>query len=113
LKSAIPLVIFGHSFGAMIGLHVARTLQKDYDYIPKQLVFAGCRPLHRWGWPMNYYKEDDGEMVQSLVDCGGMTKEMAKDKTLIAMVLPAIKMDHLGMYIYTQTHTHADFFFSI
>ncbi len=27
----------------------------------------------------------------------GMSKEMAKDKALIAMVLPAIKMDHLAM----------------
>lgn len=29
---------------------------------------------------MSYYKEDDDEMIQSMVDCGGMTKEMAKDK---------------------------------
>lgn len=97
LQSRIPLVIFGHSFGAMIGLHVARVLKKDFNYVPKQLIFAGCRPLHRWGWPMNYYRENDDDMVQSLVDCGGMTKEMAKDKTLLAMVLPAIKMDHLAM----------------
>jgi len=34
----------------------------------------------RWGFPMSYYKEDDDEMIQSMVDCGGMTKEMAKDK---------------------------------
>lgn len=29
---------------------------------------------------MSYHKEDDDEMIQSMVDCGGMTKEMAKDK---------------------------------
>lgn len=86
-----------HSFGAMIGLHVARILKADYDYVPKQLIFAGCRPLHHWGWPMNYYREDDEEMVQEMVKCGGMTPAMAKDKALIAMVLPAIKMDHLCM----------------
>ena len=34
----------------------------------------------RWGFPMSYHKEDDDEMIQSMVDCGGMTKEMAKDK---------------------------------
>ncbi len=30
----------------MIGLHVARILKADYNYVPKQLIFAGCRPLH-------------------------------------------------------------------
>lgn len=97
LQSRIPLVIFGHSFGAMIGLHLARILKTDYNFVPKQLIFAGCRPLHRWGFPMHYHREDDDEMVEEMVKCGGMTKEMAKDKALIAMVLPAIKMDHLAM----------------
>jgi len=126
--SQIPLVIFGHSFGAMVGLHVARVMKQEYNYVPKMCVFGGCRPLHRyvggikgrgeymarkdeawdenkinvdqatlqtivhftlytstfqkprWGFPMSYYKEDDDEMIQSMVDCGGMTKEMAKDK---------------------------------
>jgi hypothetical protein len=94
----------------MIGLHVARILKAEYNYVPKQLVFAGCRPLHvrtffgrplawpghgrssrvithlsvrilffrqmcvceqRWGWPMNYYREDDDEMVDEMVKCGG------------------------------------------
>jgi len=89
----------------MIGLHVARILKADYSYVPKQLIFAGCRPLHvrapasdcrlswpplfnqnsqldpffphlppalqHWGWPMNYYRENDDDMIQSMVDCGG------------------------------------------
>lgn len=75
---------------------------------------------------MNYYREDDAEMVQEMVNCGGkpiipststidekrpglthttdwilkntgMTPDMAKDKNLIAMILPAIKADHLAM----------------
>jgi medium-chain acyl-[acyl-carrier-protein] hydrolase len=46
LRSTVPLVVFGHSFGAMMGLHVARTLKKQFDYVPRLLVFAGCRPLH-------------------------------------------------------------------
>lgn len=46
----------------------------------------------RWGFPMNYHREDDDEMVQEMVKCGGMTPAMAKDKALIAMVLPAIKV---------------------
>lgn len=95
--SQIPLVIFGHSFGAMVGLHVARVMKQEYNYVPKMCVFGGCRPLHRWGFPMSYYKEDDDEMIQSMVDCGGMTKEMAKDKLLISSVLAGIKMDHLCM----------------
>jgi medium-chain acyl-[acyl-carrier-protein] hydrolase len=47
LESTTPLVIFGHSFGAMIGLHLARIMKKEYDYTPKMCIFGGCRPLHR------------------------------------------------------------------
>ncbi len=85
-QSSIPLVIFGHSFGAMIGLHVARVMKKEYNYVPKQLVFGGCRPLHRWGFPMNYYRESDEEMVEEMVKCGGMTREMAKDNMVVSTV---------------------------
>lgn len=46
LESRIPLVIFGHSFGAMLGVSIARTLERDHNHVPKLLVFAGCRPLH-------------------------------------------------------------------
>lgn len=47
-ESKIPLVLFGHSFGAMIGLHVARVMKQEYNYVPKVCVFGGCRPLHRY-----------------------------------------------------------------
>lgn len=46
-ESKIPLVILGHSFGAMIGLHLARVMKQEYNYVPKVCVFGGCRPLHR------------------------------------------------------------------
>ena len=47
LESEIPLVIFGHAqFGCLLSLHLTDILKKDYNFVPKQLVLAGSRPLH-------------------------------------------------------------------
>ncbi len=50
LKSQIPLLFFGHSFGAIVGTLTAQVLRNQYGYTPKHLVVSGCVPLHVCAW---------------------------------------------------------------
>jgi surfactin synthase thioesterase subunit len=43
-----PLVVFGHSFGGLLGYEIARVLGNRYDAWPAALVVAACRPPHMW-----------------------------------------------------------------
>ena len=139
LKSQIPLLFFGHSFGAIVATLTAQVLRNQYGYTPKHLVVSGCVPLHvrskvdtyalvtrrkkrgsgeadrptphtptnttqlRAGRPKFSVPNDD-QLVQSLLDMGGITKEMARNREVVSQFLPALKGDYLAVdkYVYHE-----------
>lgn len=48
LVSGQPLVVYGHSFGGLLGYEITRVLGERYDAWPTALVVAACRPPHKW-----------------------------------------------------------------
>src|SRR5688500_2256798 len=43
-----PIVIYGHSFGGLLGYEITRRLGTAYGRWPNTLVVAACRPPHMW-----------------------------------------------------------------
>jgi medium-chain acyl-[acyl-carrier-protein] hydrolase len=104
LRSSIPLIFFGHSFGAMLATNVARILKREKNFSPKYLVVSGAIPLHmREGRP-KYTVDNDEDLLQSLVSMGGVTKEMASNRDTMAQFLPALRADYLAVdkYKYSE-----------
>lgn len=47
---------------------------------------------------------NDDQLVQSLLDMGGITKEMARNREVVSQFLPALKGDYLAVdkYVYHE-----------
>jgi surfactin synthase thioesterase subunit len=47
---------------------------------------------------------NDDQLVQSLLEMGGITKEMAKNRDVVTQFLPALKGDYLAVdkYVYHE-----------
>ncbi|MEQ4715495.1 alpha/beta fold hydrolase [Nonomuraea sp. B19D2] len=87
-----PLVLFGHSLGAIVAYEVARTLQSAHGVDPAHLVVSGRRApsdppggdVHRW---------PDADMVDELVRLGGTDGALLRHPEARAVFLPAIRAD--------------------
>ncbi len=63
----LPVVVFGHSFGGLLGYEIARRLGRDGRW-PGALVVAACRPPHHWVGAGRGLVDDDRELARLLDD---------------------------------------------
>ncbi|WP_167975466.1 thioesterase II family protein [Lentzea indica] len=61
-----PVVIFGQSFGGLLGYEVARRLGDGHGAWPAALVVAACRPPHLWIGAGRGLVDDDQALEQLL-----------------------------------------------
>jgi surfactin synthase thioesterase subunit len=69
-SNAKPLIIMGHSFGSLLGIHVAWALRSAYSYCPYYLVLTGGVPAAERR-PTGVSEMDDAKIIKTLVDYGG------------------------------------------
>lgn len=86
-----PLIVFGHSMGALIGYEVALALASE-GRTPRALAVSGCAPPHvRTARPARQYS--DIELADTLVDWGGTDPELVNDPQLRQLLLPPLRAD--------------------
>ncbi|MER6446406.1 hypothetical protein DEJ51_03110 [Streptomyces venezuelae] len=74
-----PLVVFGHSFGGLLGYEVSRRIA------PRALVVSGCRAPGHWDGAGRGIV-DDGEELDKLFDTAGLDPELLDEDTRALMV---------------------------
>lgn len=90
---ALPLAVFGHSNGALVGFELARTLRARGLPGPVHLFASGRRapdlPPDRG--PIGHLPED--EMLRELAELGGLPAEMLEHRELLALLVPTLRAD--------------------
>lgn len=84
--------LFGHSFGALVMLETARSLERIHAPAPAVLAVAACVPPHlpafaRWD------EMEPAEMAEALQDLGGLDFSGQRGERLRPLVLPALAAD--------------------
>ena len=98
-----PLVLFGHSMGAVVALETARALQ-ELGVDPAHLVASGSRDVADAAAPSPDDNEDEDEdddlVIQRLVRLGGTDAETADDPMFVELVLPYVRSDGRMFHAY-------------
>ncbi|MFJ5680540.1 thioesterase II family protein [Streptomyces sp. NPDC093097] len=95
LAASRSLVIFGHSFGGLIGYELARRVN------PAALVVSGCRPPRHWDGAGRGIVEDDAEL-NKLLDASG-PEALLLDPETRALMLGMLRQDAQLSTSYTHT----------
>jgi medium-chain acyl-[acyl-carrier-protein] hydrolase len=89
----LPYAFFGHSVGALIGFELARYLQIHGVTGPMHLFMSGCQaPQHR-SPSRQLHTLPDAALIEALRDYNGTPPGVLESQELMALLLPAIRVD--------------------
>lgn len=80
LPAGCPLVVFGHSFGGLLGFEISRALHASTGRWPEALVVAASRPPHMWEGAGRGLVDDEAEL-RRLLDVRGLDGEYLDEDT--------------------------------
>ncbi|MGC0315903.1 thioesterase II family protein [Kitasatospora acidiphila] len=86
-----PVVVFGHSFGGLLGYELARTLRAERTARVTALVVSACRPPAHWHGAGRGIAEDEAALGR-LFDTGG-PDVAALDPDTRALLLEVLRRD--------------------
>lgn len=95
------LVVFGQSFGGLLGYEVTRRLGDLYGRWPVALVIAACRPPHMWVGAARGLVDDGVEAAQ-LLDARGLSSDDL-DEDSRQVVLEVLRNDARLSLTYVAT----------
>ncbi|SHG96215.1 thioesterase II family protein [Streptoalloteichus hindustanus] len=95
----LPVVLFGHSMGALVAYEVAARLEQGLGRAPAHLVLSAHAPPDRMP-PRPPWEEGDAALLAAVRRIGGVPQEILDNPALRALVLPAVRADYhlLGAY---------------
>jgi surfactin synthase thioesterase subunit len=100
-----PLVLFGHSMGALVAYETALALKASIDREPDCLVVSGHEsPDAKFVANENWHMADDSKFISYLGELGGTSREILDNPEIMRILLPALRSDYevLEKYTYSQ-----------
>lgn len=94
-----PLVLFGHSMGAVLGFELARRLETRGPRAPLGLIASGRRAPSRHRHETVHQRDDDG-LIAEIRELNGTEPGVLDDEELLRMVLPALRADYRAVENY-------------
>jgi surfactin synthase thioesterase subunit len=97
----LPLTIFGHSMGAILGFEVVRRLEAD-GYEPAHL-FASGRRAPSCVRDENVHLRDDDGILAELRTLNGTASAVLNDDEMMRAVLPSLRADYTANETYRSS----------
>jgi len=96
-----PHCIFGHSFGALVGLEFATRLRLRTGLEPALFIASACRPP--WGTSRDKMlaTASDEALVDELLQLGGTPRELLENDDFLPFILRAYRADLMALENYT------------
>jgi len=88
----LPLVLLGHSMGALLAFATAQILIEQHGRRPEALVLSGCNCPDSIA-PLAVHGLDDADLLQAVIRLGGIPKELADHPEFLNIMLPIIRAD--------------------
>lgn len=94
-----PVVLYGHSMGAIIAYELALRMSRSRRAVPAGLIVSGRRaPSIRRHEEV--HKGDDATLIADVVALDGSSSEAFRDPDIRELVLPAIRSDYRAIETY-------------
>lgn len=88
-----PVMLFGHSMGAVLALDLAYELRARRGWSPVALVVAASEPPGQQSASETSSEASDEELVTWLRGLGGMSEELLASREFLDELLPALRAD--------------------
>ncbi|HUQ55216.1 thioesterase II family protein [Lentzea sp.] len=88
-----PIVLFGHSLGAVLAFEIARLLRRRHGTVPARLIVSGHRAPHLPLREAEIHHLSDDAFVARLRELNGTPEEVLRNEDLMRMLLPALRAD--------------------
>ncbi|TDC71418.1 thioesterase II family protein [Streptomyces hainanensis] len=95
-----PLVLFGHSMGAVIAFEVARRLEQLGDVQLAGLVVSGRRAPSVTRDDDDVHLRDDRGLIAEIQSLDGTDAAFLRDDELLRMILPVVRSDYKAIETY-------------
>lgn len=89
----VPLVILGHSMGALVGLELARAVERRGRHELVQLIVAGCRPPHLKVDDPARHLLDIAALLAELERLEGTPPQVLANPELTRLIEPTVRTD--------------------
>jgi surfactin synthase thioesterase subunit len=97
-----PVLMFGHSMGALVGYVLCRALAREGSPQPALLVASGSPRPDRIGEGTLMHRLSDAELVDQMRQLGGTPEAVLADRSLMEIVLVALRAD----LVLSETHDY-------
>ncbi|MED4445710.1 thioesterase II family protein [Bacillus thuringiensis] len=96
--------IYGHSMGGLLAFELYYKLSKLNSNKPKHIFFSGYRAPSVIRERENIYTLPDYEFMKKVMELGGTSEELMKNKDLLEIYLPIIRSD----FMITETYNYEE-----